>query len=99
MYYEFYDEDESMNEFIENEMERVKKQALKTISSIAHFKSEVSTKSFIEMFVYCWQESLPVADTLAQSIDLGKLEMIALAEEFDAFKKEYMKDMEKAGNF
>ena len=101
MYYDIYVEyqEEQMNEFIENEMQRVKGSALKTISSIAHFKTKPSNESFINMFVYCWQESLPDAEKIANELDLSKLDFLALMGDFEAFKECYLENSVEAQNF
>lgn len=101
MYYDNYIdyEDQQMDKFIENEMARVKQQALKTISSSAHFKTESSNESFITMFVYCWHDSVPAAENLSDELDLCKLDFIALTDDFDAFKEEFLKNYEMAQNF
>lgn len=92
-------EDEMRNEFIENEMQRTKEFTLRKLSSIAHFKTKSSSQSFITMFVYCWQESLPEAQNLANELDLCKLDFLALMEDFEGFKEEYLNNHKEAQNF
>ena len=101
MYYDHYIEyeEEQMNDFIENEMQRTKEIALIRLSSTAHFKTEASKELFTQMLVYCWQESLPAADTLAQELDLDKLHFLALLNDFDAFKDYYLEHYVEAQNF
>ncbi|HEX4374906.1 MAG TPA: hypothetical protein VHZ50_16495 [Puia sp.] len=88
-----------MNEFIENEMLRVKDSALRSLSSIAHFKDEISKQSFITMFVYCWQESLSAAEKISDELDLDKGHFLALLDDFDAFKDYYLEHYVEAQNF
>jgi hypothetical protein len=81
-----------MSEWIEKEMQRIKKQTLKTISSSAHFNLKISSDQFTQLFIYCWQESLPVAEKLADDLNLCKLDFFALMDDVDAFKEEYMEN-------
>lgn len=86
---------EMMNEMIEKEMQRTKEQALKTIQSIAHFETELFTK----VLAYAWMDSQPDAIKLADKLDLSKLDFLAVTEEFEEFKEEYLKNYEEAQNF
>lgn len=90
MYDSRYEEIEK-DDFIENEMQRTKETALKKLSSVADFKTEVSKRSFILMFVYSWQESLPAADRLAEELDFCNLDFLALIDDFEEFKYYYLK--------
>lgn len=96
MHYDYYNEDESINDFIENEMQQTRKKAIQTISKSAHFiNTNLSKESFITMFSYCWQDSLPVAENLAYELDLGKLDFLALSNDFDGFKRLYLNTYEE----
>jgi len=101
MYYDPYIEyeEEQMNDFIENEMQRVRESALISLSRIAHFNTQLSNESFITMFVYCWHDSVPAAEKLAQELDLCKLDFLALLNDFDEFKDYYLEHYVEAQNF
>jgi hypothetical protein len=84
-----------MDEYLEREMQRHRKCALKSISYVMQVKPTESNESFILMFVYAWQENLPAAINLAEQVNLCKLDFLALAEDFDGFKETYLKESEK----
>lgn len=90
--YEF----EVMNEIVEKEMQRTKEQALKTIRSIAHFNF---SRQMISVLAYAWMDSQPDAINLADKLNLSKLDFLAVMENVEAFREEYLKDLELAQNF
>ncbi len=91
MYSENYYEQEHMNEFIENEMQLTKEFALKRLSLVADFKTHVSNDSFIYKFIQSWHDSVPAVANLAYEMDLDKVHFLALMNDFDEFKEEYLK--------
>lgn len=96
MYADFYERyDDLLNNRIEEEMERVKEKAIKKFQSLALFKTQEYLDAFIKMFCFCWQESLPLVEILAEELDFCKMDFLALAEDFDGFKEEFLEDMEK----
>lgn len=86
---------EMMNEMIENEMYNTRQRALSKLSSmIAHFTDEWAL-----MIAYCYFDSISSAEKIADKLDLCKSDFLAIQEEFDAFKEEYLKNYEEAQNF
>jgi aromatic ring-opening dioxygenase catalytic subunit (LigB family) len=89
---------EMMNEMIESEMHKVKETTLEKLSSyFAH--SPVSIKSLSLTIAYGYWESNEHAEIVAEQLGLGKLEFLALSEDFDGFKEEYLATHEEAQNF
>lgn len=85
-----------MNEIIEDEMQRVKKRALKTISSLVHFEPG----SFARILAYAYFDSVEDAIKVAESLNFSKIDFLAVMEDFDGFKEEYlMNQEEEAQNF
>lgn len=87
---------ESMNEFYENEMERHKQTANQVIFSCAHFKNSQLISRVIASSYF---EENSDAITLANEMDLGKIDFFAILEDLEGFKREYIKHQELAGNF
>jgi hypothetical protein len=80
---------------LEKEMHNVKGQALKKLSSIAaHFSSEISN-----ILAYSWFDSLPDAEKIAEQLDLSKMDLLAIREDLEGFKEEFLKDLEHAQCF
>jgi hypothetical protein len=75
-----------MNQLVENEMQRVKKQALKTISSLVHSESHLVAN----MMGFAYFESQADAIKLADKLGLSKLDFLAINEDFEGFKEEYL---------
>lgn len=89
---------ESMNEMIESEMHKVKETTFARMSSyFAH--SPVSINSLALTIAYGYWESHEHAEILANQLGLGKLEFLAIAEDFEGFKEEFLKNYEEAQNF
>jgi hypothetical protein len=91
-------ESEMIDQMIESEMHKVRDTILKKLSSsFAH--SPVSIKSLTLAVAYGYFESNEHAEIVAEQLGLGKLEFLAIAEDFDGFKEEYLKNYEEAQNF
>ncbi len=56
----------------------------------------MSIKALLLTISYGYFEGFAPAETLAESLDLGKLEFLAVIEDLEAFKIEYLKDLELA---
>ena len=79
---------EIINERIEKEMYNTKGHALRKLSSIvAHFNDE-----FALILAYSWFDSLPSAEKIADELDLSKLDFLAIQEDFDGFREEYLRE-------
>lgn len=93
-------ENECMNEMIESEMHKVRDNAIGKVSSFfAHPKNEFSIKQFSLTLAYGYFDSYTPAENIAASLDLGKLDFLAIMDDLDAFKDEYLKNYEEAQNF
>lgn len=89
---------EVMNEMIEREMRKLQNDALGKLSSLfAHSKTLI--KEFSLTLAYSYFDSYEPAETIAKELDLDKLDFLAIQEDFDAFKEEYLKNYEEAQNF
>lgn len=86
------------DEFIESEMHKVSDEALKKLTTF-FVHPTLSIKTFSLAIAYGYFESDVCSENVAHELGLGKLEFFAIAEDFDAFKEEYLKDMELAQNF
>lgn len=96
-YSEIYYREEMIDEMIESEMHKVKEQVLERLGlCFAHFKD---IKSLALTIAYGYWDSDEHAITVADQLQLGKLEFLAIAEDFDGFKEEFLKDMQRAENF
>lgn len=91
-------EHQMLDEMIESEMHKVRENVLKKLNSIfAH--SPVFLNSFALTLAYGYWESNKDAEIVADHLGLGKIEFLALQQEFDAFKEEYLRNYEEAENF
>jgi len=85
-------EQEIMDRFIEKEMHNVKGQALRKVSSVvAHFSSEIG-----HILAYSWFESLPEAARIAECLDLSKMDLFALRNDFEGFREEFLREADNA---
>jgi hypothetical protein len=89
---------EMIDEHIESEMHKLKDKVFAHLNS-KFVHSPVSIKDLALAIAYGYWESNEHAENLAYDLDLGKLEFLAIAEDFEGFKKEYMKNYEEAQNF
>ena len=91
---------EIMNEMIESEMHKIRANAVDKVSSIlAHPQKLFSIKDFAMTLAYGYFDSYAPSENIANSLDLSKLDFLAIQEDFDAFKQEYLKNYEEAQNF
>jgi len=66
-------------------------------SLFAHSKTLI--KEFSLTLAYGYFDSHEPSEIIANQLDLDKLDFLAIQEDFDAFKKEYLKNYEEAQNF
>lgn len=86
---------EMIDDMIEKEMHNTRIQALKKLSSmVAHSNSEIGN-----ILAYAYFDSVDDAIKLADILDLGKLDLLSIQEDLEAFKEEYLKNYEEAQNF
>lgn len=91
-------ESEMLDQMIESEMHKLKERTINALSiSFAH--SPFSIKELLLTVAYGYWESNEHAITVAEQMNLGKLEFLAIAEDFEGFKEEYLKNYEEAQNF
>jgi hypothetical protein len=87
-----------MDEMIESEMYKVKGLIQDKFNSyFAHFAN--LTEDLLLTIAYGYWGSYQHAEKVADQLNLGKLEFLAIAEDFDGFKEEYLKHYEEAQNF
>jgi hypothetical protein len=91
-------ESEMIDQMIESEMHKVKDRTLEKLNSY-FVHSPVSIKSLSLTIAYGYWESNEHATTVAEQLQLGKLEFLAIAEDFEGFKEEYLRNYEEAQNF
>ena len=89
--------DESMNDLIEREMYKVRNKTLERLSSIFVHQQQIifSIKDFALTLAYGFFESHEPSKRIAYSLDLCKIEFLAIMEDFGAFKLEIIEDLEK----
>jgi len=88
--------------FMEIEMYKIRGIALRKIfSNFAHdSKLDLIFKENLALtLAYGYFESYAPSQTIADNLDLCKLDFLAIQEEFEAFKIEYLKEYELAQNF
>jgi hypothetical protein len=79
-----------MIDFIEKEMHNTRKDALLKLSSMV-VTSNDNVESVANILAYGYFDNHPDAEKLAQQLDLCKMDFLAIQEELDAFKEEYLK--------
>jgi hypothetical protein len=84
-----------IDDWMEKEMDQVKRKALIKLSR--YLVQDAQTSKFAEILSYSWWDSIPAAEKIADSLDLCKLDFLAIDENLEFFKDEYMK--EQALNF
>lgn len=89
---------EVMNEMIEREMRKIQKDALRKLSSV-FTHSQVLIKELALTLAYGYFDSYEPSENIANQLDLDKLDFLAIQEDFDAFKEEYLRNYEEAQNF
>lgn len=99
-------ENQMMNEFIEKEMHKVRKEAFEKLSPI--FTHPKYLENMALSLAYSWFDSQEYAEKIADDLDLDKLDFLAIQgcsdstssqQIFDAFKEQYLKNYEYAVNF
>lgn len=90
---------EMMNEMIESEMHKIRRQAIEKLSSYLVHPQNFLTKDFALTLAYGYFDSHEPAENIAKAMDLGKLEFLSIMNDFDAFKEEYLRNYEEAQNF
>lgn len=93
MYHDtYYDYKQSvMTDYLEKEMRKHKDTAIEIISRVAHSQKECVLK----ILAYSFFEEHEDAIKLAESLDLSKLEFLAVLEDFDGFKEIFLKEQDK----
>lgn len=100
IYFDTINEYELMNDLIEKEMHKVRDNALRKVSSIfAHPQKLFSIKDFALTLAYGYFDSYKPSEKITETLDLSKLDFLAIQEDLEAFKEEYLKDLELAQNF
>lgn len=82
-----------VDKLIQKEMYHLKNQVLKKLSSVIAYPN---LQDIAYLIAYGYFDHAPYAKKLAHQLDLGKLDFLALQEEFESFKAEYLKDYQPA---
>jgi hypothetical protein len=90
-------EDQLMNDYIEKEMHKVKKSASRKLSKT--FVHPKLLNEFALTLAYGYFDSCDYAEKITEALDLSKLDFLAIQEDLDAFKEEYLKNYHEARNF
>lgn len=87
-----------LDEMIDSEMHKVKEQVLRKLNSHFVHPSDLIMK-FAHTLAFGYWESNEHATILADELGLCKLDFLAIAEDFEGFKEEYLRNYEQAENF
>ena len=88
---------ELMNDLMEKEMHKVRESAVSKLSSvIAHPKL---LNDLALTLSYGYFDSYTPSERITEILDLSKLDFLAIREDIEAFKEEYLKNYEEAQNF
>lgn len=90
---------EMMNEMVENEMYKVRDQALQNLSSFFAHHHSFLINDIAKTIAYGYFDSYAPSENIANTLSLSKLDFLALLDDFDGFKEEYLKNYEEAQNF
>lgn len=91
-------EREFMDNLIDSEMHNQKNQAHRLLGSMIVHPS-ISIEDFALTLAYSWLDSQTSAETIAKELGLCKMDFLAIMEEFEAYKEEWLKNFEEAQNF
>lgn len=97
-YYTPYDDNsyqQMYNDDIERKMHGQKRIALQKLSS----KAVQLNEALSLLLVYSFGEGFPIAERIVRELNLSKLDLLSLGENFEEFKEEYISDNEKWGTF
>jgi ubiquinone/menaquinone biosynthesis C-methylase UbiE len=85
-----------MNEMIETEMHKIRKRATEKLSSLFVHRQVIQENTDVMLTIaYGYFDSYKPSENIAKSLDLCKLDFLAIVEDFEAFKEEYLKNEEK----
>lgn len=82
--------EEAYQDYIKMQMYKYKDQALTKMIKIIH---PAYVDQFAAILHYCWQENLPEAEKLAESLYLYPVDFAAISEEPEEFSEEYRKEL------
>jgi hypothetical protein len=82
-----------LDKLMTQDMYKLKNQALKKLSSVVAYSN---LEEMAQILAYSYFDNIDPAKKLAHQLDLGKLDFIALQEDLEAFKAEYLKDYQPA---
>lgn len=88
---------ELMNDLIEKEMHKVREKTLEKLSSVVAHPKILNDLALT--LAYGYFDSYAPSEKITETLDLSKLDFLAIQEDLEAFKEEYLKDLELAQNF
>jgi hypothetical protein len=84
-----------LKDFYENEMQRTKENALRSLSKVVHFEIE----SISRVLAYSFFEENEDAIKLADKLNLCRLDFLACIDDIEGFREIYYRDLKLAQNF
>jgi hypothetical protein len=96
--YDYIAECEMMDDFMEREMHKVRDSVLEKLSSIFVHGTYLNQDIALTL-AYGYFDSHQPSINIADTMNFGKFEFLAIMEDLDAFKEEYLKNYEEAQNF
>lgn len=88
----FYGNDDKLDQEIENEMFKVKEDAIFVLSEALETTNQSLVKDLIMTIIEGYRESLPMGKKLAERFELGHYEMLAFEGLFDQFKEQWLEN-------
>lgn len=81
----------TLEEIVEKEMQRTKERALRKLSKLVH---PTINREFCDILIFAWMESQESAEKIANLLDLGKMDFLAIQEDVDGFREEFLENQE-----
>jgi hypothetical protein len=87
---------QELDKLVMQEMYKLKNQVLKKLSSVIAYPD---LQDIAYILAYGYFDHMPYAEKIAHQLNLGRLDFLALQEDVEAFKEEYLKDYQTAQSF
>lgn len=83
-------------EELQDEMYNRRQKSFQKLSTIVHPKY---AEEFMEILSYAWHENHHAAEKIADLLDFGPIEFVAVHEDIKEFENLYLRELEYAQNF
>lgn len=83
-----YDEKDLMIEMLEQRRKEV-------LKALLYISKKDFVEDFAKIFHYSWQDNLPEAEKLAETLNLFPIDFCAIARDLDGFSEYYREEMEE----